>query len=510
MSESHQSEINIDELMEKIRQEVAQRKHQQSNLKVISNYNSVHSNIEISGVKWAINHIEALLKNAESRAVLRTKWPDNLNKFPLNFSRGLQNIALKILNFIFKDQREVNFNVINALKESVALNQQIVAQISVLRSQLDERLIAVENRLQELDGHLNVVNSSFQKVDHNFNKIDIQTNSWINDIQKHLDAVNKQMQGINEHLVSVDSRVGGLGQRLSTVDFRVEGLDQRLNAVDSRLKELSERYMINENYIKTDIWQQKRLITLFLEEARQRLPEPLNQQQLETFVNEENHLLDAFYVAFENQFRGSRDDILNRLKVYLPFIAEAKIGELHSPILDVGCGRGEWLELLQNNNYTARGLDINRVMLEQCRSRGLEVIEADVISYLNSLPENSLGAITGFHIIEHLPFQILMKLFTETVRVLQPGGLVIFETPNPENILVASHNFYTDPTHRNPLPSTTVKFMAESVGLCRVNIIKLHPYAENLKIDDSELAERLNDLFYGPQDYAVIGYKNDL
>ncbi|TFI55839.1 methyltransferase domain-containing protein [Mastigocladus laminosus UU774] len=507
------NKINIDELMEKIREEVAQRKFQQSQLQAIPSANSSNSNnnnIEISAIKWAINHIEALLKNAESRAVLRTKWPDNLNKFPFNFSRGLQNIALKILNFIFKDQREVNFNVINALKESVALNQQIVAQISVLRSQLDERLIAVENRLQELDGHLNVVNSSFQKVDHNFNKIDIQTNSWINDIQKHLDAVNKQMQGINEHLVSVDSRVGGLGQRLSTVDFRVEGLDQRLNAVDSRLKELSERYMINENYIKTDIWQQKRLITLFLEEARQRLPEPLNQQQLETFVNEENHLLDAFYVAFENQFRGSRDDILNRLKVYLPFIAEAKIGESHSPILDVGCGRGEWLELLQNNNYTARGLDINRVMLEQCRSRGLEVIEADVISYLNSLSENSLGAITGFHIIEHLPFQILMKLFTETVRVLRPGGLVIFETPNPENILVASHNFYTDPTHRNPLPSTTVKFIAESVGLCRVNIMKLHPYTENFKIDDSELAERLNDLFYGPQDYAVIGYKNDL
>ncbi len=473
MSESHKPEINIDELMEKIRQEVAQRKHQQSKIQVISNSNSVNSSIETSGIKWSINHIEALLKNAEFRAILRTKWPDNLNRFPFNFSRGLQNIALKILNFIFKDQREVNFNIISALKESVALNQQLLAQISILRSQLDERLTAIETHLQKLDEY-------------------------------------KGMQGIKEHLFVVDTRIQELDQRFDSVDTPVKELEQRLDYVDSHLKELGERYMINENYIKSDLWQQKRLITLFLEEARQRLPEPLNQQQLETFVNEENHLLDAFYVAFENQFRGTRDDIFNRLKVYLPFIAEAKIGESDSAILDVGCGRGEWLELLQNNNYTARGLDINRVMLEQCRSRGLEVIEADVISYLNSLPENSLGAITGFHIIEHLPFQILMKLFTETVRVLRPGGLVIFETPNPENILVASHNFYTDPTHRNPLPSTTVKFMAESVGLCRVNIIKLHPYAENFKKDGSELAERLNDLFYGPQDYAVIGYKNDL
>jgi hypothetical protein len=88
-----------------------------------------------------------------------------------------------------------------------------------------------------------------------------------------------------------------------------------------------------------------------------------------------------------------------------------------------------------------------------------------------------------------------------------PGGLVIFETPNPQNVLVASNTFYLDPTHRNPLPSPMIKFMAESRGLGQVRIIEMHPYPENLRLTDSDVAERFSDYFYGPQDYAVIGYK---
>jgi O-antigen chain-terminating methyltransferase len=274
------------------------------------------------------------------------------------------------------------------------------------------------------------------------------------------------------------------------------------------VEDLDKRHLKNDDYLKNDLIQQKRLITMFLEEAQKRLPEPFTQEQLQTLANEEQHSLDALYVAFEDQFRGSREDILNRFRVYLPIIEEAKIGTPNLPILDVGCGRGEWLELLRESGYTARGIDINRVMLEQCRTRELEVMESDVITYLQSLPDASLGAVTGFHIIEHLPFEVLIKLFDETIRVLSPGGLAIFETPNPENVLVGSHTFYLDPTHRNPLPSAMIKFMAESRGLSRVTTMKLHPYPEEEILDASPLVERFNNYFHGPQDYAVIGYKN--
>ena len=139
----------------------------------------------------------------------------------------------------------------------------------------------------------------------------------------------------------------------------------------------------------------------------------------------------------------------------------------------------------------------------------MDVVEGDAIEYLHTLPDASLGAVTAFHLIEHLPFGVLIKFLDETVRVLKSGGLAIFETPNPENILVGACNFYFDPTHRNPLPPAMMKFMAESRGLCKVKIKTLHSFDEASKVqgDGSELAKRFNDCFYGPQDYAVVGYK---
>jgi O-antigen chain-terminating methyltransferase len=125
------------------------------------------------------------------------------------------------------------------------------------------------------------------------------------------------------------------------------------------------------------------------------------------------------------------------------------------------------------------------------------------------LPDSSIGAITGFHIIEHLPWNGFIDLLEETVRLLKPGGVAIFETPNPGNVLVGSHNFYLDPTHRSPLPAPLVRFMVEARGLCNVEVLFLHPYPEGIKVsaDALAVAERFNEYFYGPQDYAVIGRK---
>ncbi|MBP5975104.1 methyltransferase domain-containing protein [Brasilonema sp. CT11] len=504
--DANNPKINVDELMDKIREEVASRPRQPQQRNVTT-YKPENPN-GTGTLHHIFNHLNNLLSNAESRAIIRTQWPENLKKFPFNLSQPLQKIALKILNFIFKDQREVNFNVIRALKESVALNRQMTEQITNLKIQIDERYDAVntrfnaiETRLQEIDERLDIVCNCVSIINDGWD----DTNTKIN---SHFDAVNSQKQLIDEHLKTLDTQVQGGDERLRSVDTRLQGMNEQLNAVNTRVENLDTRHLTNDNYLKNDFIQQKRIISMFLEEARKRLPEPFSQEQLEALANEEQHSLDAFYVAFEDQFRGSREDIFNKLRVYLPLIQEAKVGTPDLPILDVGCGRGEWLELLGESGYTARGIDINRVMIEQSKARGLDVMESDVIAYLHSLPDASLGAVTGFHIIEHLPFEVLIKLFDETVRVLSPGGLAIFETPNPENILVATHTFYVDPTHRNPLPSTMIKFTAQARGLSKVTIMKLNSYPEDQKLSGSPIVERLNSFFYGSQDYAVIGYKN--
>lgn len=214
---------------------------------------------------------------------------------------------------------------------------------------------------------------------------------------------------------------------------------------------------------------------------------------------------DPLYLALHDQFRGSTEMIREHLRVYLPLVRATQVQIPTLSVLDLGCGRGEWLELLREDNCTARGIDLNPAMVVQCQQRGLEVLEAEAVEYLQSQPDASLGAITAFHLIEHLPFPELVQLLDETVRVLQPGGVAIFETPNPENVLVGSCKFYHDPTHEKPLPSAVVKFVAEARGLSQVEVMFLHPSPEALPTDGSPLVERFNTLLYGPQDYAVVG-----
>ena len=255
---------------------------------------------------------------------------------------------------------------------------------------------------------------------------------------------------------------------------------------------------------------QERHLARLLEEAGPRPTDPLHQEQVQTLAEEEQRTLDAFFVPFDEHFRGSREAIKERLRIYLPILGEAKAGVHDRPILDLGCGRGEWLELLQAEGMQATGVDRNRVLVEECRQYGLAVAATDMLTYLCGLRESSLGAVTGFQIFEHLPFEVMLKLLDETVRVLHPGGVAIFETPNPQNVLVSTHEFYLDPTHRHPIPSRLMKFAAEVRGLSRVKIMYLHPFPEPQRVKEAglEVAKRFNDLFYGPRDYAILGWRD--
>jgi SAM-dependent methyltransferase len=218
--------------------------------------------------------------------------------------------------------------------------------------------------------------------------------------------------------------------------------------------------------------------------------------------------MDSFYVALEDRFRGSRTEIKSRVAEYLPVLAEAKVVSTESPLLDLGCGRGEWLEVLRDNGLPGRGVDLNAISVADCRERGLDVAQADAISYLTSLADESLGAITSMHLVEHLPFQLLLELLAECRRTLKTGGLLIVETPNPSNVLVGSNTFYLDPTHRNPIPSALLRFVAESVGFENVSVMDLHPSDHQWSDIRSEMDQYLIQNLFGAQDYAVVGHKH--
>ena len=213
---------------------------------------------------------------------------------------------------------------------------------------------------------------------------------------------------------------------------------------------------------------------------------------------------EGFYRAFEDRERGSRELVLSRLAVYRPLLEYLSARYPEARALDVGCGRGEWLQLLQSVGIQGHGVDLDAGMLEACRAAQLSVEQGDGLAWLATQPDNSLALISAFHVVEHVPFALVQQLAAEAHRVLLPGGLLIMETPNPENLSVGAHTFYLDPSHERPLPPRLLQFVPEFVGFERSWLWRLQE-AERLQPGDDPLLGSV--LLAVSPDYAVIARK---
>lgn len=215
--------------------------------------------------------------------------------------------------------------------------------------------------------------------------------------------------------------------------------------------------------------------------------------------NKKNNNKD-FYRAFEDKFRGSKLLIKNRLKVYLPFAKALSKKYPKKIAIDLGCGRGEMVELLIENKIPAKGVDINPHMLDSKKT-----IKADLLNYLKRQRSESAIIISAIQVVEHLPFDKLQKMVSESLRVLVPGGVLIMETPNPENLMVGSHSFYLDPTHLKPIPPSLLAFIPEYYGFKTIKLLRLQE-RKNIK---KQKEIKLLDVFQGVSpDYAVLSQKS--
>jgi O-antigen chain-terminating methyltransferase len=220
-------------------------------------------------------------------------------------------------------------------------------------------------------------------------------------------------------------------------------------------------------------------------------------------------LSDVLYWEFENQFRGSEEEIKGRVQIYVPRMRALGVGSPDMPIVDIGCGRGEWLDVLKESGLLGYGVDANSMVVARCRDKGLAVEEQDGLEHIKALPSSSVGAVTAFHFVEHLPPAVLMCFLDEVLRVLKPGGVVLLETPNPDNVLVGSSTFYVDPTHERPIPAGLLRFLLHSRGFGSIEVLPLHPYPDTVRLDDvdSPIARVINERFFGCQDYGVLAVR---
>ncbi len=228
------------------------------------------------------------------------------------------------------------------------------------------------------------------------------------------------------------------------------------------------------------------------------------------------------YVAFEDRFRGSEEEIRTRLADYVPFFQDA------SNVLDIGCGRGEFLDLLEHAGVSAKGLDLNSEMVEVCRSRGLDVVEADALAYLSSVADESLGGLIAVQVVEHLQPDYLTGLLQTAFYKLKPGARLVLETINPACWVAFFESYLRDLTHVRPIHPDTLQHLLHASGFSSVDIVYRAPIGEEARLQRvtdrtlhfgedaasdplTELAiafnrnvDRLNSRMFTYQDFAAV------
>lgn len=226
------------------------------------------------------------------------------------------------------------------------------------------------------------------------------------------------------------------------------------------------------------------------------------------------------YAGFEDLFRGSEVDIRTRLADYVPLFAGAR------DVVDIGCGRGEFLDLLRDAGIPARGVDLNHEMVERCRARGFDVTEGDALSYLAGVPPGSLGGLIALQVVEHLQPDYLLRLLSAAADALRPGAPLVLETINPACWSAFFDAYIRDLTHVRPVHPDTLKFLVVAAGFSDVTVQWRSPYPDSGKLqrvpvtlrtdaaqDPARVAlidavdrnvDRLNGLFFTDRDYAVV------
>lgn len=421
-------------------------------------------------------------------------------------------IAVGRLPLLLRHQRQYEFYHLAQQQQIIDHNNQVHRQLAEDSNRLTEDNDQLAEALARISAQATV---SAEKIETQRQAIASLLQQQQETAEQHVElrnAVETRLNATRQQIESLLQEQQGIAERYAelreTIETRLtiirQHADQNAAALARQLEEKTQQLLRRQQQTHTELVLQERRLTSLLEAEREHPPAAFSQHRLQTLVNEEEHLLDALYASFEDQFRGSREEIKQRLSVYLPILKDAEVRE---DVLDIGCGRGEWLELLRDEGVRSRGVDYNRVFVEQCRQISLDVTEEDALVHLRAVPDGSLSVVTSFHLVEHLPFEILVKLLDESIRTLKSGGLLILETPNPENFVVGSYSFYADPTHRNPIPSPTLQFLLEARGLCDIKVMNLRPLEAARIEGETEIIKRFNEYFCSAPDYGIIGRK---
>lgn len=330
-------------------------------------------------------------------------------------------------------------------------------------------------------------------------------------IKEHLRTLREltrsrfQLRELSGRVASQNSNLSTLMHDVSQLNATVKEARESAKRDQEKLEEMLGRMTREFVRLNTMVDAQRRSYAEMTRQITQ-ISEESGNESIHRLDVKDDPFLDIFYREFEDRYRGSREEILERLREYVGHIAFLKdTDQKKRRIVDLGCGRGEWLEVMREEGLEAIGVDLNEAQAESARALGFEIEIENALNWLARQKDRSIDFISAFHLIEHLEFPVLVRLFKEALRVLKPGGGLLIETPNPESLIVGAYKFWFDPTHVRPYPPELITQLLETLSFREIELLRLHPDGRNLEYRQLHgLAGPIADLIAGPLDYGVL------
>ena len=358
--------------------------------------------------------------------------------------------------------------------------------------------------MNKVSGKLEKVGSEIQAVSQNVQELEGKVNSEIQAVSQNVQElegkVNNEIQTVSQNVQELEGKVN---TEIQAVSQNVQELENKTGTV------VDEKVMNVFETINTNL-ENKAWLANLLDDTIQNRLEFIPSTDVNEVMN---------YFLFEEKYRGSTEDIKQRQSIFLEYFKNCQT------VLDIGCGRGEFLSLMKENSIGARGIDLNEDMVLYCQKNGIDASQGNALTYLQSLENKSLDGVFSGQVVEHLQPDELISLVKMCYDKMKFGTYFVAETVNPTCLSVFANSFYMDLSHVKPIHPATIKFLMESVGFRDVEFKFFSPFPDEAKLSKFEADEGMNDisrkqvdlmnnnidklngLLYGYQDYAVIGKK---
>jgi O-antigen chain-terminating methyltransferase len=432
---------------------------------------------EAAGLQLPLPNLMPVL-HARDAAEAKVAAIGTVNPRPASLLNNLiqatkRNIA-RALGWFVRDQIEFNRSTVNAIDATLQSLNEVNRSLAAIGANIDELKVlrSETSELKDIRAHW------------------IQ---WRESWEKRLVRNEAHfLRSVAELNASFDHKV--LNAEANFRDSLRAQHAEYLVSLERSAKDIQQRLWADLDQIRLEY---ERMIHYELRLIRQR-----SQQSVETEVQTpaRQDFAEFDYTRFADKFRGSEEYVKEAQRFYLPFFQHCK------SVLDIGCGRGEFLELMREAQVSAHGIDLDTASVELCRARGLSAEVADLFPFLANSSGTPYDGIFAAQIAEHLPPEQLPRMIKRCAERLKPGGILVIETPNPECLAIFATHFYIDPTHTRPVPPALLAFYFEEFGLGRIEVHRRFPAAESMP-EVASLPQDVQSKFFGGLDYAITGRK---